>query len=810
MSNERFCIRLALILCGTVAGFAGMPAANALDPSDEQGGNLDEIVVTAERREESIDKVPISMTALSQRTMDDLHVESVSDLATLVPGLVLTPPAGSLQDFGDIAIRGIFSNPGGGCVGNAPTTQLYIDETPISIRQMPAACSKSPTPNIFDLDRVEVLRGPQGTLFGASAMGGVVRFITPQPNLNDSSGSVKGDLSYTQGGQPNYEVGAAYGAPVVAGTAGFRVSAWFQSLGGFIDREDPFTGQILEKNANTSNAYVIRPSFTWAPSEDLTITPALFLQHQHDQSPNGYWINSLANPEGANHVWGGIAQPATDDLRVPSLAIKFNFAGLSFQSDTSYLDRNYSGIDDYTHQLEAGFSGGNGFLPGLDSFVSFDNNMTYTHAWQQELRLTSQDPSSRVTWVAGAFYRRAVTGLSQVEPPDLTPVTEAVYGETSLEATGYPDYIYDGRQLNFYDNFTTTDISEAVFGEVTVNVTQQLKADAGVRVDHTIVQDQHQFFAGPYTFGPPLSLISPDTVATPVTPKASLTYQFTDTDMVYASAAKGYRPGGASFVGNINNGNPLCQPSLHALGLTAAPATFSSDSLWSYELGTKDLLFDRRLSIEGSVFYIKWSNIQTTIALPSCATQFTGNQGEAISKGFDLQLAAIVTHNLKLGAAVGYTDAYYPNAAYDGTTPTGGHGPLLNGAGQKLYNVVPWTASTNAEYSQDVGSLWSGARAYMRIDYRWLDAAPSCNPLVADYDPVIKCSDGVAPNPAYSILNLRLGVTHGGWDLSAYVDNATHSDPRLGYSDNYPGTSQLLEASAIRPLTFGVTSWYRF
>jgi outer membrane receptor protein involved in Fe transport len=781
---------------------------NLKDESDRQGDThqvrIEEVLVTAERREEKLEKVPISITALSQQSMDDLHIESTADLATVVPGLVLTSRQ-SFQDFGDIGIRGVFSSNGGGPVGNAPTTQIYIDETPIAIRQLGAALSKSIWPDIFDLQRVEVLRGPQGTLFGASAMGGAIRFITPQPSLREQSGFAKAEGGYTQGGGPSYEVGAAYGAPVVTGTAGFRVSAWFQSLGGFIDQENPFTGQILEKNSNTSNAYVVRPAFVLAPTESLTITPSLFIERQHRQNSDSYWLNGLQSPEAQSHVWGGKSQPGTDTLKVWSLSLKYNFAGVSLVSDTSFMDRKSSAVDDITNRYEAAFSGGNPFLSGLESYSVYDLDLSSTRAWQQELRLSSLDSSSRVNWVAGAFYRRAVQRLQQLEPPDLTPLTEAAFGLTSLETFGVPNFIYNGQALNFYDDFHSTDISEAIFGDVAVGLFHGLKLDVGVRYEHLAVKDQNQIIAGPLNGFYYSDVTVPAAAANPVTPRASLTYQYTSEDMVYASAAKGYRPGGGN-VTNINS-NPLCAESLKDLGLSSAPLTFKPDSLWSYELGAKDRLFDRRLSVDASVFYIKWTNIQSSIGLPSCINQFTGNRGEAISRGFDLQLSALVTSNIKFGAQVGYTDAYYPHTAYG--APAGSFIPLLYQKGDKLGSVIPWTAAANLEYSRSVSGFETNALAYVRFDYRWLDAAPRGNPLVAGYDPV----SGPFPDPAYEILNIRLGLRHEGWDISTYVNNATHSDPLLGYSHTPPPRftpNALYYGSAIRPLTFGITTWYRF
>jgi iron complex outermembrane receptor protein len=786
-----------------VAGVFLAWCAAAADVSGPNGATqgpdqLEEIIVSAQRREENIEKVPISITAFSQKTMDDYHIQNFADLAGVVPGLVLYTPQATAQGLTDVAIRGIFSG------GNAPTTQFYIDETPIAIRRLDGAGpAGSPHPDIFDLDRVEVLRGPQGTLFGSSAMGGAIRYITPQPNLNEASGYARADIGYTDRGAPNYEAGLAYGAPIVTGTAGFRVSGWFQSEGGFIDREDPFTGQILTRNANSSETYVLRPALTVAPTEDLTITPALFLQHIHQNDPNTYWEDFLANPESGAHVSGTqFGEPLTDDLKVWSLAVKYSFLGMAFQSDTSYVDRRYQDFNDITQGIEASLDGGNPFIPGLDSFFTYEDDIAFTHAWQQEFRLTSQDPDSRISWVGGLYYRHAVTGLEQLIPPDLGPVTEAVAGQTSLQFFGIPDYVAPGGQIfNSYTNFKTTDVQEAVFGEVTINLLSRLKANVGVRLEHSVVEHQNEIVAGPIGGANYTNKTLADQVANPVTPRFGLTYQYTDNDMVYATAAKGYRAGGGNSPTAV--GNPLCNPSLAALGLTVVPNSFGPDKLWSYEVGAKDSLFDHRLAIEASVYYIDWTNIQTSVLLASCDEVFTANRGKATSQGFDLQIGAVLAEGLRVNANVGYTDAYNPNAAFG--APINGVVPVLNAAGDKLPNVLPWTASLHVDYSRDVGFLWSQARSYLRLDYRWLSAANALDPRVNSFDPQV----GPYQNQAYGTLNVRLGVLHKGLDLSAYVMNATHSDPRLGYSHNtYP--DPLTYATAIQPLTAGITAIYRF
>jgi outer membrane receptor protein involved in Fe transport len=785
-------------------GASQVASSEAGETNSQNSLQLEQIIVTAQRRAESLDKVAVSVTAFSQKTMDEMHIQSFDDLASVVPGLALSTPGTSQQQSNtDVAIRGIFSG------GNSPTTGIYIDETPITVRQnLAAGFSGSPHPDIFDLDRIEVLRGPQGTLFGSSAMGGVIRFITPQPNLESSSGYAKAELGYTDRGAPSYAVGLAYGAPVVEGVAGFRVSGWFHSDGGFIDIENPYTGEILNRNANSETAYTLRPAFTFAPNDSLTITPAVYIQHQHTDAPPEYWRTDLPNPEqgayASGYGWRDPQQPATDDLTVPSLAVKYNFAGLSLQSDTSYVDRSYLGYDDYSQLLPA-FLGDTSLDPALASFNSYDQNVVWTRAWQQEFRLSSQDSGSRFNWVAGVYYRHALDGVQQFIAPDLTPLTEVLFGQNSLDTFGSPDFVTGGLAVASFSRFTTVTEQKAVFGEITYEIVPRVKVNIGVRVEHSSVQDQIEQYGGPLQGTAFATTVLPDQTQTPITPRFGLTYQYTDKDMVYATASKGYRPGGSNSPNAT--ANPLCEPSFQALGLTSVPSTYESDSLWSYELGAKDSLFDNRLSFQTSIYYIDWSGIQTTVNLPSCGAFYTANRGKAISQGFDFQVAAILAEGLKVSANVGYTDAYYPLAQFGATVD--GVAPLLIAAGDKLPNVAPWSASAHADYSRDISPLWDSARSYFRVDYRWIDATPRGNPAIGGYDPTTGGPIGNAPNQAYGMLNLRLGVVHGGLDVSAFVNNLTNSDPILGLT-HASVTDSLYSATAIRPRTMGVTGLFHF
>ena len=777
-----------------------VPSSESTTPTDndssEESNKIQEVVVSSERFEESINKVPISITALSQNTLDDLHLQTFSDIATIVPGLTAPPTNGGAQAATAIVIRGISTG------NNAPTTGMYIDETPIVVRQMTAVgFSGTPQPDLFDLDRLEVLRGPQGTLFGSGAMGGAIRYVTPQPSLTTASGYTRADISYTDGGAPSYDVGVAYGAPITQGSSGFRVSGWYRETGGFIDIEDPYTGQILNRNANASHTIAFRPAFTVAPTDGLTITPAVFLQRHDSDEPDEVWFSDLPSqgPDSFSTGFGAhVHQPYRSSLTVSSLAVKYQFSGMTFNSDTSYTDVSEVDFDDYSNILPDLF-GGIGIDPALSSFYSYDENIAYTHAWQQEFRLSSDEPDSRVSWVTGLYYRRATDSLTQYVAPDLTPL-----GFND----GIPDYVQNGVQYSSYGVTTALTEQKAVFGNITARLIGGLKASVGLRYEDATLTHQDQIFAGPLDGVTFAETTLPDDKEHPVTPKYGLSYELNDQDMVYATAAKGYRIGGSNSLATTEN--TQCDYSASNLGFKTIPTAFKSDNLWSYEVGTKGSFFNQRLSIQASAFYIDWKGIQTSLSLASCGQNFTTNLGQAISQGFDFQMAAIVFDGLKVSANVAYTNVYYPNATYGTADKPGDPRPLLNAAGDKV-GGIPWTASGVIDYSFNIDPIWRNSRSYMRVDYRWIGSPTAADSILPGYNPLL----AAVPAP-YGLLNVRYGVVHQGVDVSLFVTNALnssrHFDVDTQTSPPIPANSPtpFYYGVVLPPRTYGVTALYRF
>ncbi len=295
-------ISSALIACGVpLVALADNADAQTSDaaPAASDTGALQEIVRHGDRREESLSKVPISITALSADDMQDRGIKDIADLARFAPGITVDA-AGTNK----ISIRGISSSGGSG------TTGIYIDDTPIQMRSL-AFSPDEALPEIFDIDRVEVLRGPQGTLFGAGSEGGTVRYITTQPSLTNTTTSGRAEVAYTQGGAPSYEAGLAAGGPLIDGVLGARVTAWFREDGGWIDSVDPTAANpqaaVTDRNANHTQSYLVRLAGLWAVNDSWTVTPSIYFQRHDEHDDSAYWP-IYSNPGSNSYINGDPAR----------------------------------------------------------------------------------------------------------------------------------------------------------------------------------------------------------------------------------------------------------------------------------------------------------------------------------------------------------------------------------------------------------------------------------------------------------------------------------------------------------------------
>jgi iron complex outermembrane recepter protein len=807
----------AALLCA-LTGIAAIPQALAGDAATGSGAasstEMAEITVTATRREESLSKVPISVTALTQESLDDRGVKDFSDVARFTPGV-------NFDNSGtnNISIRGISGT------GGAGTTGIYLDDTPIQMRAL-AFNPDEALPKSFDIDRVEVLRGPQGTLFGAGSEGGTVRYITTQPSLTKTSIYSRSEVSSTQYGDPSYEAGAAIGGPLVSGTLGARAAVSYRHDGGWIDRIDPVSLQTVQKNANYNDTFLIRLAGLWALSDKWTVTPGIYYQNQQRNDISTYWP-LYSDPSSGRYINADPSRRGVPD--------KFYLTWLKIQGDLGpvQLISNTS----YYHRREQ--TGYEGTLYNLGFYQTFMGNMTLLDAngvhlppgatdyrspstvdngqqnITQEIRLQSSDPNAKLLWTTGVFVSvNRQTYLEQIHDPLLNELTLALTGLpfTDPSLFGAPYDAADGFPTDSYFLKTNAkDEQYAVFGELNYNLTERLKATVGARFS----KNKYSFdtlTGGPQLFGPPSSG-SGNNSENAFTPKVGLQFQLDPRDMFYFTYAKGFRPGGAN--------NPLpqaaCAQDFATFGITASPSTFNSDSVNSFEIGAKNNI-DNRIRLASSIYYIRWNNIQQTVIPPICQISFIDNLGQAVAKGADIQADVAVTDRIHLDLAAGYTDARYTKDSRLSAIeiqPIVASGDAITGPSSETGGgqpTAPVTVSAGLEYKFSAFAHAAFVRADAEYQGRAKWPTPGQDPNTLQHDQ----ASIVLPGTTFT--SLRTGVELGEWSLSAFVDNLTNAHPLTDYDYTIcptPGNcapsagNRLQRAFTFRPRTVGITVIFR-
>ncbi|HEY4971879.1 MAG TPA: TonB-dependent receptor plug domain-containing protein, partial [Steroidobacteraceae bacterium] len=423
----------------------------------DAGGNpdqLQEIVVTAQKRVEDIQRVPISVSVFDAASFDRLSIEDLADVATKTPGVdyLLTGPKNLLT------IRGIYSG------GGAATTAIYIDDVPVQVRVGIVGLVGATLPAVFDLDRVEVLRGPQGTLFGSSAEGGAIRFITPEPSLTQYSGYSRADAGYTDNGAPSYEAGAAFGGPIVSNELGFRVSAWHRTDGGYVEHISAIPGGYDAHNSNWGDSDVVRMALAFAPIESLKITPSLYYQHLYQHDSSGFepaqssqsadpfvqqW--GVLNPQYSNIGAGRFVNPqlervpSTDTFYLPALKGSLDLAGMQLISNTGYLHRSNTTNEDFTTATPVAFG-----LPWPLVAAAADHNIINTdqNVLTADLRLQSAGSDQPLQWTLGFSF---VDSRQRNYNPEISP-----YLPTLLPGAAPPVVLLPGN-LSYIGDERSTD-----------------------------------------------------------------------------------------------------------------------------------------------------------------------------------------------------------------------------------------------------------------------------------------------------------------------------------------------------------------
>ncbi|MGC4027683.1 MAG: TonB-dependent receptor [Steroidobacteraceae bacterium] len=755
---------------------AALPLHPAAFAADGDSLALEEVVVTATRQEVELAKVPISLAVYTQDTMDRQSVRSVEDLARLTPGITFQRSNGGNTQATTISIRGISSGAGTATVG------VYIDETPVQIRP-DSLSSSNPYPQIFDLERVEILRGPQGTLFGAGSEGGTVRFITPEPSLTRFGVSSRSEVGFTHNGGTGYELGGAVGGPLLEDKLGLRVSGHYRRNSGWVDRINWNNNQVIQPDSNWDEVKSLRGALKWAVSDQLTLTPSVYYQDTNINDSSAYW-EGYSNHGSRQFISANpVRTPTGDHFTLTALKTQYDFERVSLISNTSWLDRSNANVYDASTLDLATFTG-QGFLrppAPLSHFMAWGNLLDTQKVFTQEVRLQNSARDARLNWVVGAFYQHT---KQHAEYFVHSPYLDDVLAYVGLPFRLGPAF-YKGEYL-LYSVGDLVNKELAGFVNLDFKLTDRLTLTGGVRVSRN-QYDSASFGAGPVLGGESRNSVS--STETPVTPKLGVSFQVNDGNMLYASVAKGYRQGSAT--GRVSNS---CQADALALGIELGPRQILPDYVWSYEIGSKNRLLDGRMSLDTSVYQINWSRIQSSLFLPNCNVPITANFGDATSRGFDFSLNYAASASTLLGLSVGYSDADY-------TSDTrGANNVIIRPKGEPL-PIAPWTVAVSGQQTLNL----LGHESYLRADFQYRSKNTTPVPVgLPAVDPTIPRA------PSSKNLDLRWGVKFGeGADVSLFMANALDDAP--SYSRNRDNqTTFNYRAVTVRPRTVGLTATYRY
>jgi iron complex outermembrane recepter protein len=780
-------IRKALVGCGLI-GLAAAPFVALAQQSSDQ---LQEVVVTATRRESTVHETPISITALSGEEIESRGVADFDTLAQSVPGLAMKSSGPGQTEF---EMRGLAS-----VGGNSAVVGFYLDDTPLSAPGGAFNGRIVIDPDLYDLNRVEVLRGPQGTLYGSSSMGGTIKVITNAPDPKSFDASGEGVLSDTYGGDFNYAENGMLNLPLGSNVA-LRIVGTESHDSGWLDRvviAEPYfpletgpaplfptRGDLAGlpiaadyPGVNYEDLTGARATLLFSPTDRLDITPMVFFQHITQGG-----LNQIDSVPGTNAHYQPFDSPEGYDDRIDlgSLAIRYHFDGFDVVSSTARWKREALMMEDATEEIQWAVS--NVFatlLPfyisqGGYGIVSPDFEQDYTDQWTEEIRLTSTGDSP-FQWLFGYFYSDFDSQT------DLTVIWPGAAPPTAL-----------GTANAFTQHQPIKILQNSGFGEISYQITSQLKATAGVR-RYSFVSEIANSQSGVLSATGSNAVLSTSNSerSQGANPKAELTYEPNKELLLYATAARGFRPGGGNQAiptGSAGLG-PTCEAALQMLYNTTAfvpsPTTFTPDNIWSYEIGEKTQTDDRRLIVNAAEYYERWDHVQQYVPL-SCGFPFSTNAGDARIYGSELEVSTIPLPGLQLSVNGSYTQGTFVSGTFAG---------LLIASGDQLQNIPKWTLSQSISYRYPITQ---SVDFIARLDNNYVGKR-------------IDVTFGVNQLPSYDIANLRFGVSGEHWVATLFFDNAFNKraliDNVLQYNIDVPTFNR---TTVSQPLTVGVDVTYHF
>src|SRR5450631_983135 len=796
------------IACVGAAALLGSLRVFAADTPP--AGQLEEITVTAQKRAESEQTVPLSMTTFGAVALQEKAVVDFFDYATKVPNLGFASTGDGMGTSRTISIRGVSGD---------NVTGFYVDETPLP---------DSLDPRILDIDRIEVLRGPQGTLYGARSMGGTVRIITKTPDFNDSNVTIHSGASTTDHtDRANWTGDVVANIPLINDRVALRASGFYDSEAGYMKRRfctDPATAGVtcfpqttnpalttIVPNVGETDTYGGALALSIKINDNMILTPRVL---QQKATYNGFLMSDVLTEPGQigypyptyssppatlptltpNDFTQGrffnIAEGGSDSWQLYSLGFKWTTGVGELVSSSSYFDRKVVESEDETDFVWADLLPLVTINPAITKLPApIPSAISETKDYQrfvQEVRFASE-LSGPLQFVAGAFYSylHGALPFAANYPPALAPGYGAQINASGICA--YPVICANPNNPDeiFGQNYNTQIKEPAVYGQLSYEFLSKWKATAGLRWNQ-VKTTAGGYLEGTVTQAPgaPGRIVDPNTTTTEnsTTPKAELAYQVNPADMIYASAAKGFRPGG--LVPSVPSA--LCGSELPAGSTVQETRAYSSDSLWSYELGSKTGWFDNRLTLDAAIFYIDWKNIQQNILL-GCGFQYRANAGAAFSKGGEIELRALPIDPLELTLGVGNQNARI-------TQPDSALSPQKEG--DPVFEVPDWTGNASAAWTARFADDY---KLVAEADYSYVGHSFSANNLSP--------ANGFATRlrPHYDLVNSRIALSHGKMEYAFVGKNLANESANLGDNRSLaaetPGRPRLI---VNQPRTFGI------
>jgi iron complex outermembrane recepter protein len=699
---------------------------------------VEEVVVTALRRESSLQDTPIAISALTSRNLERMGADDFLDFIGAVPGLnVRDNGPGQTRPI----IRGIFSR-------GEPQVGVYFDEAIIT--GAPGTTNSagrfSAELKPFDIERIEIIKGPQGTLYGGGSMGGTIRFITNKPDASEFEGKFSIEGSSVRYGATGYQLNGMANFPLIQDKLALRMVAYKRDDPGFVDNI-----ALDNEDINDINTEGGRVALSWIPTDKFTATGTVFYQNQ--KVGGGFHFNpTLGRVNPKTNV--GSNEPFDDEYVLYNLALKYNFSSIEALYSYTYFDRN------------AIFRFHNGFT-GIPFPPLLSVQPQPTTAQTHELRLTSSG-KNLVDWTVGIFYSdRNAFAESRVTEPTANgnePDPVVFFFERTVESSL---------------------IQRAIFGEATWHVNGKLDLTAGVRYfDIDNGSDVVNIFG---VFNTPV--VPKQVNVTRGADNGSIfkvhsAYKLTDDILFYAQFSQGFRPGGA----NQNSSSITITDPLNV----GVPESFKSDSVDNYELGFHMTLNDGRMILNGAIFHIDWSDIVLDQRSPSGLFSFLNNADSADVDGIELEAVVDMTADLRFTSALTYLDA---KLSSDGPINR-----LLVGAltfsrsglnGDRISNVPKWTLNMSMDYGRELP--WWSLRGifYMSVDYTG-ESFSDFNEFLLDPDTLaVTTTPNVVYNGQgdYAIVDMRIGLESEG-DWSAFISLENIFDKR--------GVTHVFEDHAFR------------